>query len=41
MSGGMFGMLVSQAFKNADKDNSGFIDKQEIEIALNKFAKDL
>ena len=37
----MFGMLVAQAFKDADKDNSGFIDKEETEAALNKFAKDL
>ena len=35
MSGGMFGMLVAQAFKDADKDNSGFIDKEETEAALN------
>ena len=38
---GMFAMLVSKAFQAADKDNSGFIDREEIEVALNKFAKDL
>ena len=27
MSGGMFGMIVTQAFNEADKDKSGFIDK--------------
>ena len=39
--GGMFGMLVSKAFSDADKDKSGFIDRAETEAALNKFAKDL
>ena len=39
--GGMFGMLVSKAFNDADKDKSGFIDREETEAALNKFAKDL
>ena len=34
-------MLVAQAFKDADKDNSGFIDREETESALKKFAKDL
>ena len=39
--GGMFGMLVSKAFNDADKDKSGFIDREETEASLNKFAKDL
>ena len=34
-------MIVSKAFADADKDKSGFIDKEETEVALNKFAKDL
>ena len=41
MSGGMFGMIVTKAFNEADKDKSGFIDKAETEIALNKYSKDL
>ena len=40
-AGGVFGMIVSKAFADADKDKSGFIDKEETEVALNKFAKDL
>ena len=34
-------MLVSKSFAEADKDKSGFIDREETEAALNKFAKDL
>ena len=41
MYGGMYGMLVSKSFAEADKDKSGFIDREETEAALNKFAKDL
>ena len=39
--GGMFGMIVSKAFTEADKDKSGFVDRQETADALKKFAKDL
>ena len=39
--GGMFGMIVSKAFSEADKDHSGFIDRTETENALKKYAKDL
>ena len=41
MNGGMFGLLVTKAFNAADTDHSGFIDRQELEVALNRFAKDL
>ena len=41
MNGGMYGAIVSKAFSEADKDKSGFIDKEETEIALNKYSKDL
>ena len=41
MSGGMFGMLVSKAFADADKDHSGFIDREETELALKSLSKDL
>ena len=41
MYGGMYGMLVSKSFAEADKDKSGFIDREETEAALNEFAKDL
>ena len=41
MNGGMFGLLVTKAFNAVDTDHSGFIDRQELEVALNKFAKDL
>ena len=41
MNGGMYGALVSKAFSEADKDKSGFIDKEETEIALKKYSKDL
>ena len=41
MSGGMFGAIVSKAFKDADKDKSGFIDEKECEEVLNKYSKDL
>ena len=39
--GGIFGAIVSKAFKDADKDKSGFIDEKECEGALIKYAKDL
>ena len=39
--GGMFGMIVSKAFAEADKDKSGFVDEKETEAALKKFSKDL
>ena len=41
MNGGMFGLLVTKAFNAVDTDRSGFIDRQELEVALNRFAKDL
>ena len=41
MNGGMYGAIVSKAFSEADKDKSGFIDKEGTEIALNKYSKDL
>ena len=42
MSGfGMFGAIVSKAFKDADTDKSGFIDEKECEVVLNKYSKDL
>ena len=41
MNGGMYGAIVSKAFSEADKDKSGFIDKEETEIALKKYSKDL
>lgn len=41
MNGGMFGLLVSKAFNASDTDHSGFIDRDELEVALNRFAKDL
>ena len=34
-------MLVTKAFNASDTDHSGFIDRQELEVALNRFAKDL
>ena len=37
----MFAMMVEKAFKDADKDNSGYIDKDELKAALCKVAKDL
>ena len=39
--GGMFGAIVSKAFKDADTDKSGFIDEKECEVVLNKYSKDL
>ena len=33
--------MVEKAFKDADKDNSGQIDRSELKGALNKMAKDL
>ncbi len=41
MNGGMFGALVSKAFNATDTDHSGFIDRDELEVALNRMAKDL
>ena len=40
-AGGIFGAIVSKAFKDADKDQSGFIDEKECEEVLNKYSKDL
>ena len=37
----MFAMMVEKAFKDADKDNSGFIDRNELKDVLSKVAKDL
>ena len=37
----MYAMMVEKAFKDADKDGSGSIDKQELKAVLNKIAKDL
>ena len=37
----MFAMMVEKAFKDADKDNSGYIDKDELKAVLSKVAKDL
>ena len=37
----MFAMMVEKAFKDADKDNSGFIDRNELKDVLCKVAKDL
>ena len=37
----MFAMMVENAFKDADKDNSGYIDKKELKDVLCKVAKDL
>ena len=37
----MFAMMVENAFKDADKDGSGAIDRQELKGVLNKVAKDL
>ena len=34
-------MMVEKAFKDADKDNSGYIDKDELKAVLSKVAKDL
>ena len=39
--GGMFGMIVSKAFADADKDKSGHIDREETEAVLKKYSKDL
>ena len=38
---GMFGAMVSKAFKEADKDKSGFVDLTETEATLIKYSKDL
>lgn len=40
-AGGVFGAIVSKAFKEADTDKSGFIDEKECEAVLNKYSKDL
>ena len=37
----MFAMMVDKAFKDADKDNSGYIDRNELKDVLCKLAKDL
>ena len=37
----MFAMMVEKAFKDADKDNSGEIDRNELKGVLNKMSKDL
>ncbi len=37
----MFAMMVEKAFKDADKDNSGSIDRAELKEVLGKMAKDL
>ena len=37
----MFAMMVDKAFKDADKDNSGYIDRDELKAVLCKVAKDL
>ena len=37
----MFAMMVEKAFKDADKDNSGSIDRVELKEVLGKLAKDL
>ena len=37
----MFAVMVEKAFKDADKDNSGEIDKNELKGVLSKMAKDL
>ena len=37
----MYAMLVQKAFMDADKDNSGYIDRYELKDVLCKMAKDL
>ena len=37
----MYAMMVEKAFKEADKDKSGEIDKHELKSVLNKMSKDL
>ena len=37
----MFSMMVEKAFRNADKDNSGYIDRAELKGLLQKLSKDL
>ena len=37
----MFAVMVEKAFKDADKDNSGEIDRHELKGVLNKMSKDL
>ena len=37
----MFAVMVEKAFKDADKDNSGEIDRNELKGVLNKMSKDL
>ena len=37
----MYSMMVEKAFKDADKDNSGHIDKKELKDVLTKLTKDL
>ena len=37
----MLAMMVDKAFKDADKDNSGYIDRAELKDVLSKLSKDL
>ena len=37
----MFAMMVKKGFQDADKDNSGYIDRDELKGALIKLSKDL
>ena len=37
----MYAMLLDKAFKDADKDSNGEIDKKELRGVLNSAAKDL
>ena len=37
----MYAIMVEKAFKDADKDKSGEIDKHELKAVLNKMSKEL
>ena len=37
----MYAKMVEKAFKDADKDKSGEIDKHELKAVLNKMSKEL
>ena len=37
----MFAVMVEKAFKDADKDGSGEIERNELKDVLNKLSKDL
>jgi len=37
----MFALMVEKSFKQADKDNSGYIDRVELKEVLCKLGKDL